>query len=208
MNQIFLKFTADKLTKLKETSEYFKGLKSYSQSDYWRLHESLSAYKFKTDGVYIQGESGHYYPRERNLYNIIRTGLGRRSHSVAFKTCYKILCSVRFDQKISQSPKISFPYHDVYDAIWSISPFVDYSENIERLDFKKVQIPKEFKNHKSLQKHWHLKDRFLLNSKFYFDFYNYFVSCHLCRNPDRVLEIGGGGMVTLLQSLITILKAI
>src|SRR3989337_4455896 len=106
MNQIFLEINTDKLAKLRETSEYFKGLKSYSRSDYWKYHESLSAYKFCSNGIFIQGWSGHYYPRQKNFYNLLRGGIARRIHSASFKACHKILCLIGFDQRFSHSPKI------------------------------------------------------------------------------------------------------
>lgn len=188
MNKIFLKFNSNKLAKLKETSEYLNGLKGYSQSDYWRLHESLSVYKFKSDGVYIQGDSGHYYPQQRTFYNLIKAGLTLRIRALAFKACSEILYLSRISQRSGEIPAIFFPYANAYDVVWSIPP-AKYSG---RFDFRNIQIPKEFKNHESLLKHWHLKDQFVLNSKFCSDFYQYFVVHHFCQNPDRILEIGGG----------------
>ena len=95
MNQIFLQLNSDKLTKLKETSEYFKGLKSYSQSDYWRYHESLSDHKFCSNGILIKGWSGHYYPRRKTRYNQFRAALARRIRTTTFKFCYdKLLLGI------------------------------------------------------------------------------------------------------------------
>lgn len=183
MNKIFLKFNSNKLAKLKEASEYLNGLKGYSQSDYWRLHESLSVYRFKSDGVYIQGDSGHYYPHQKTFYNLIKAGLARRIYSLAFKACCEILYLSRISQRFGQLPAMFFPYANAYDAVWSIPP-AKYSG---KFDFRNMQIPREFKNYESLLKHWHLKDQFVLNSKFYSDFYNYFTVCHFCQNPASVL---------------------
>jgi len=181
MNKILLKFNSNKLTKLKETSEYLNGLKGYSQSDYWRHHESLSVYKFSPEGVFIQGDSGHYYPRQKIFYNLIKAGLALWIRSLAFKACCEILYLSRISQRSAELPAILFPYAKAYDVVWSI-PAAKYSG---RFDFRKIQIPKEFKNHGSLQKHWHLKDQFV------------FIATHDLRTPVTAID----GFLNLISVL-------
>jgi len=188
MNKILLKFDSNKLTKLKEVSAFLKGLNGYSQSDYWRLEESQSVYEFNSDSVCIQGRTGHNYPSQRTFQNLIKAWIGMNIRSLAFKVCSEILYLTRTSQRSEGLPAILFPAHNAYDWIWQTPP-TQYSG---RFDLRNIQIPKKFKTFKSIRKHWHLKDKFLLNNSFGYDFYKYFVVCHFLRNPERILEVGGG----------------
>ncbi|MBW8000484.1 MAG: putative sugar O-methyltransferase [Planctomycetes bacterium] len=200
MNQIFLKLNTDKLKKLKETTEFLKDSKDYSKSDYWKHCEGLNSYKFNSKGIFIRGGSGHYYPRRKTFKNLIRTKLSQTIRNTAFKACCGILNTSKLG-RTNELPSLILPSTHAYDSVWSNSSLmydskngklIRISENSQIFDFRSVQIPKELKSHKLLQKNWHLKNHFLMNDKFFLDFYSYFVTHHFCEKPSNILEIGGG----------------